>query len=106
VQDYLLEGHFQNVLLAMVFILIIMIVKSVITSCPCFIFITDVALKDAVYVLFREVVIVLSCILILEALHFYKALKFTSIDMTGTSYCALLALFIWTVLGFIFILSA
>lgn len=90
----------------MTFIFIIIAVKSIITCCPCFIFITDVALKDAVYVLFREVVIVLSCILVLEGLHFYEVLQFTYIDMTGTTYCALLALFIWTVLGFIFILSA
>ena len=90
----------------MIFLLIIIIVKSILTCCPCFYFITDITLKDSVYVLFREVVIVLSCILILEALHFYEVLQFTLIDVTGTAYCILLALFIWTVLGFIFIISA
>lgn len=71
---YLKNDYMQSILLVMTFILIVMFFKSVMLCCPCFIFITDTALKDAVYILFREVVVVLSCILILEALHFYRVL--------------------------------
>jgi len=105
-KGYLKSGSVQSIYLILTFILCILIFKAVILCCPCFIFITDKALKDAIYVLFREVVVVLSCILILVALHFYDILKLSALDATGTIYCALLAVSIWTALGFVLTLYA
>ena len=51
--------------------------KTIILNCPCCIFINDNAIKDAVYILFREVVIVLACILILEGLYYYEILSYS-----------------------------
>ena len=51
-------------------------VKLIILNCPCFVFINDSALKDAVYILFREVVIGLICIVVLEALFYYEILNY------------------------------
>ena len=84
----------------MALMLLFILFKSVVVCCPCFIFVNDQAIKDSMYVLFREVVIVLACLLILDAAQYYNLLTFTTINITAASYCALMALFIWTVLGF------
>lgn len=59
-------------------ILFILGLKTVISTCPCINLVKDSPLKDAVYVLFREVVIVLIGAVILEALNYYEVLKFTN----------------------------
>lgn len=90
----------------MSFILLLLIFKAIVLCCPCFTFISDVALKDAVYILFREVVIVLMCILVLEGINYYEVLNKTIINVSEAAYCGLVALFLWTLMGFIFTLSA
>jgi hypothetical protein len=106
--------------------IVFILFKAVVFSCPCFVFISDNAIKDAVYILFREVVIVLICILILEGAYYYEIMTYTyyydssnnliivganndvlpSFNISGTTYCSLLALFIWTMLGFILCVMA
>lgn len=90
----------------MAIILFILVFKTILTFCPCFVFITDAALKDAVYVLFREVVIVICGTIILEALTYYKVLRLRADKSVGIVYCILLALVIWTTLGFVMVLRA
>ena len=90
----------------MAIILFILIFKVILTYCPCFVFITDVALKDAVYVLFREVVIVISGLIILQGLAYYTVINIDKEKVIGIIYCVLLALLIWTSLGFVMVLSA
>jgi hypothetical protein len=90
----------------MAIILFIMIFKTIMTFCPCFIFITDPSLKDAVYVLFREVVIVICGAIIIEALTYYKVLKLGIDRSIGIIYCILFALVVWTLLGFVMIFRA
>lgn len=84
----------------------ILILKSILNCCPCFVFITDVAIKDAVYVLFREVVIVLCGAIILEALIYYNIIQYEKQRSVGLTYCILLTLIIWTLLGFFLVLKA
>jgi hypothetical protein len=95
-------------------------VKVIVLNCPCFVFINDSALKDAVYVLFREVMIGVTCVLVLEAIYYYEIMSFnyyydkegklvimgkpttilSSFFISGSTYCALLAFLIWALLGF------
>jgi len=95
--------------------------KLIVLFCPCFTFINDNCLKEAIYVLFREVVIALLCMVILEGLFYSEILTFNyyqdptgnlvivgdhsnyfpSLNMGGTTYCILLALFMYTLLGFL-----
>ena len=100
------------------------IFKGIIIWCPCFAFINDDSIKDAVYVLFREVVLALSCILALEALYYYEIVTYKcyidssdniivignetipSFTINGATYCTLLTLFFYAVLGFIFCIMA
>ena len=84
----------------------VLISKSVISSCSCVNIIKDTPLKDAVYVLFREVVIVLTGALILEGLNYYQWIKLSKDYSIGLSYCILMTLAIWTVLGLIMIVAA
>jgi hypothetical protein len=63
-------------------------------------------LKEAIYVLFREVVIVLIGAVIIEALNYYDIFKFSKENSMGVSYCILMTLFIWTILGLILVFFA
>lgn len=90
----------------MAIILFILVFKLILTYCPCFVFITDVALKDSVYVLFREVVIVICGLIILQGLTYYSVLNIDKDKVIGIIYCVLLALLFWTFLGFTMVLSA
>jgi hypothetical protein len=90
----------------MVIILFILVFKVIVVYCPCFVFITDLALKDAVYILFREVVIVICGAIIIQALTFYGVLSLDREKLVGITYCILLALIIWTALGFMMTLKA
>ena len=83
-----------------------MVVKSWLMNCPLFDFIHDEPLKDAVYVLFRESIIVISGSLGIEALKYYGAINFTQESEIGMSYCILLIVFLWTIIGFILVISA
>mmetsp|Transcript_44317 Transcript_44317/g.43011 ORF Transcript_44317/g.43011 Transcript_44317/m.43011 type:complete len:100 (+) Transcript_44317:696-995(+) len=83
-------------------------------------------MKEALYLLFREVIIVLTCVIILEGVYYYEILSFEYfhdddgymviigdqsdffpfINVGGTTYCILLMLGFYTVLGFIFCILA
>ena len=48
----------QSLLVLMIVVLFLLTLKSILSTCPCVTLIHDEALKDSVYVLFREVVFV------------------------------------------------
>jgi hypothetical protein len=87
-------------------IMFILIFKSIIAYCPCFIFITDVPLKDSVYILYREVVIVVAGMIIFESLAYYNVINIELDNAIGIMYCVSVAVAIWTILGFILVLTA
>ena len=86
----------------MTIILFILILKSFLSCCPFIIFDIDNALKDSVYILFREVIIVLAGTVIIEGLAFYKVLQ----KEHGITYCILITLALWILMGSIMIAKA
>ncbi len=100
------EDYIQCIILMSIVLSIFILFKAIVVCCPCFYFINDPSLKDAIYVLFREVFIMITCLLIFEALNYYGVLSFLSIDTSGFSYTVLMTLFIWALLGFIFAIAA
>jgi hypothetical protein len=83
-----------------------MIVKSWLMNCPLFDFIHDEPLKDAVYVLFREAIIVISGSLGIEGLKYYEVISFNKDTEIGLSYCIMMVVCLWTAVGFIMVISA
>jgi hypothetical protein len=75
-------------------------------NCSIFDFIHDEPLKDSVYVLFRECIIVICGSLGVEALKFYGVLNFSQESEIGMSYCILLIVFLWIIIGLILVISA
>lgn len=71
------QESFQNFLVVFSLVIFFMVVKSWLMNCPLFDFIHDEALKDAVYVLFREAIIVISGSLVIEGLKFYGVINFS-----------------------------
>ena len=63
-------------------------------------------MKDPAYILFREVVIILTCLLVIEGMNFYGLLSFVVFDIEGSLYCVMLALVTWALVGIAFILKA
>lgn len=87
-------------------ILFILLLKTAVTSFACLNMLKDSPLKEAIYVLFREVVIVLIGAVLIEALNYYDVFKFSRENSIGVSYCILMTLFLWTLLGIILVYSA
>ena len=75
-------------------------------NCPLFDFIHDEPLKDAVYVLFREAIIVISGSLGIEGLKYYEVISFNKDTEIGLSYCIMMIVCLWTAVGFIMVISA
>ena len=75
-------------------------------NCPLFDFIHDEPLKDAVYVLFREAIIVISGSLGIEGLKYYEVISFNKDTEIGLSYCIMMVVCLWTAVGFIMVISA
>lgn len=105
-ENLIQEDYIQSIILLSIILSIFIVFKAIVVCCPCFVFINDPALKDAVYILFREVFIMIMCLLIFEALNYYGVLSFLSINANGFSYTVLMTLFIWAILGFIFSVAA
>jgi hypothetical protein len=96
--------HSFLVLMTVVFFLLTL--KYVLSSCSCASFIKEEPLRDSVYVLFREVVIVACGAILVQAMSFYGIITLDKTQIIGSSYCLLLAIAIWTSLGLIMILAA
>ena len=90
----------------MIVILFLLTTKSIMSSCPCFTVITDESLKEAVYVLYREVVIIAGGAIIIQALNYYGFLKLSKDPALGAVYCILMAIFLWTALGVVLVINA
>lgn len=69
-------------------------------------FTQDSALKDAFYILFREVAVVVCAAIILEALNYYDIFDIEAYLSTGIMYCILLVLIIWVLFGLAIVLFA
>lgn len=84
----------------------ILLFKGVITFCPCLVFIKDNPLKDAVYALFREVVVVSLGAVILAGFNNYDILDTDDENIVSLTYALLMGCLIYTLLGFMLILCA
>ena len=100
------QDGFQNFALVILLVVFFMIVKSWLMNCPLFDFIHDEPLKDAVYVLFREAIIVISGSLGIEGLKYYEVINFNKDTEIGLSYCIMMIVCLWTAVGFIMVISA
>ncbi len=58
----------------MIIVLLLGIVKTIFTSCTCFRFIEEESMQEAVYTLFREVVVLVLGAVIIHALNYYGVL--------------------------------
>ena len=76
IRQFLQREEVQGSLLIAVIIAAVLIIKAFTVYCPLFTFITDEAAKDAIYVLFREVAIVLVVLILLLQLQYYKIISF------------------------------
>lgn len=83
-----------------------MFLKLIVQYCPCIVFITDQALKDAVYVLFREAFLATIGITILECVNYYSGLTYLNVNPLGSSYSALLCICTFVIVGLYLVLKA
>lgn len=97
-------GH--SLIVTCVVLAFIMVAKAIVMCCPCTSIVNDPAMKEPAYILFREVVIMLITVLIIEALHFYDVLGFLNFSVAGLCYTILTASMCWALLGMLYILSA
>ncbi len=58
----------------MIIVLLLGVVKSLFATCACFRFIEEDSMQEAVYTLFREVVILVLGAIIVHALNYYGVL--------------------------------
>ena len=56
-----------------------------------------------VFVLFREVVVLVGGAIIVQALYYYGVLKINREHIIGSVYCLLMSVVIWTVQGLIIV---
>lgn len=84
----------------------ILVIKTCLSSFECLNILKDSPLKEAIYILFREVVIVLIGAVVIEALNFYDVFQFSKENSIGLTYCILMTLFLWTLLGIILVVFA
>lgn len=73
-KEYLSNDYIHSFIVMMIIILFLLILKTILSSCSCATFIKEEALREAVYVLFREVVIVACGAIIVQAMNFYGVL--------------------------------
>jgi hypothetical protein len=59
------DENVKTIFVTLLLMLIIFIIKAAVVCCPCFNFFRDLTIKDAVYALFREVVLVVISLLTL-----------------------------------------
>ena len=73
-KDYLSNPKIQSLLVIMIIVLLLGVVKSIFTSCACCRFIEEEPMQEAVYTLFREIVILVLGAIIVHALNYYGVL--------------------------------
>ena len=62
-------------LILMIIVILVGLVKSIFTNCTCFKFIEEDSMQEAVYTLFREVVVLVLGAVIVHALNYYGVLQ-------------------------------
>ena len=92
-------------MMLMSLITFILLLKTLLSSFDCLNLLKGSPLKEAIYVLFREVVIVLIGAVVIEALNYYDIFNFSRENSIGVSYCILVTLFLWTLLGIILVVA-
>lgn len=96
--EYLSNEYLQSLLVLMIVTLFMILLKVVLSLCQIDAF-HD--FKDALYTLFREVVLVILGAALIQALNFYGLLKLNQ-DYT---FCIFITIILWTLLGLTMILS-
>lgn len=81
----------------------IFLFKSFMTYCPCFTFLKDDPMKEAVYSLLREVMAISLGAAMLSGFNFYNLLDTEDDNIVSMVYCLLLGVAIWIIMGFILI---
>eukprot|EP00347_Sterkiella_histriomuscorum_P016480 403353018 len=105
VSNYFKQEYVQNMMMLMSLITFILLLKTLLSSFDCLNILKGSPLKEAIYVLFREVVIVLVGAVVIEALNYYDIFNFSRENSIGVSYCILVTLFLWTLLGIILVVA-
>lgn len=90
----------------MTIVLFFLLLKCCLASCSCSSLVSEEPLKASVFALFREVVIVACGAIIVQALDFYGAISLDRDQIVASTYCLLMAVGLWTLLGIILIVSA
>lgn len=89
-----------------ILIIVFIIIKIIVQYFPFIVFITDPTLKDAIYVLFRDVFIGLFGFMVFACAHYYDDFSWLAVDLLGVYYCTLLVFFTYAILGIIFSIFA
>ena len=89
-------------------ILIIMsLFKLLFIAFPSLDFVHDIAMKEPAYLLFREVILILLAVMVVTIIQANNLLSSVlEIDLALASYCLLVAIAFWTVLGILLIFLA
>jgi hypothetical protein len=90
----------------MMIILFLLGLKSLFLNSSCFRFLKEESFNEATFSLFREVVVVACGTILIQALNYYGLIKMDKEQAVGATYCILMAILLWTILGFIFMKSA
>ena len=90
----------------MIITLFLLTLKLIVSQCTCCSLASDDSLREAIFVLFREVVIVACGAIIVTALNFCGILKINKTQAIGATYCILLSIVLWVVLGSIMMVCA
>lgn len=77
----------------------LLILKALVSTCTCGNLIQDEPLKEAIYVLFKEVVLVSCGAMVVQALNYYGLLRLNKELALGACYCILMSIALWTILG-------
>jgi hypothetical protein len=105
-EEFVEKGYAQNVLVLAIVVACLLTLKLLLRSCRCFSIMSDPCLKDAVYVLFREVVIVAAGALVIQTLDFYGVITLDRERALAVSYCLVTSVALWTGAGLAFVMSA
>ena len=103
-QEY--NGYLQGLLVLAIVVAFLLVLKSVLQGCPCITIMNDDCLKDAVYMLYREVVIVACGALLVQTLDYYSVITLEKDKAIQASYCLVTASVVWTLTGTAFVLNA
>ena len=103
-QEY--NGYLQGLLVLAIVVAFLLVLKSVLQGCPCVTIMNDDCLKDAVYMLYREVVIVACGALLVQTLDYYSLIALDRDKAIQASYCLVTASVVWTLVGTAFVLNA